>query len=124
MTCRTSHAVGWPASRTAPTFGGLRLESQGRGLTIALQPEITVTIDARTDGVQVVCDVSPTGRDLSPSVLIQIGRALLESNQHGGWIATPDVIEVDGLDTESALTLVEQLLAAVGKRPRLASKQQ
>ncbi len=60
-----------------------------------------------------MCDVSPTGRNLTPAVLIQIGRALLESNRGGGWIATPDVIEVDGLDTESALTLVEQLLAAI-----------
>ena len=73
-------------------------------------------MDCETDGVQVLYEVPPAGQDLSPAALIQIVWALLESNQHGSWMTTPDVIEVDGLDTESALTLVEQPRALVHDR--------
>ena len=85
----------------------------------ARRPEATVDLRPRvvSAGPRVRVDLSPTGRDFVPAALAPIGRTCAqqgaggpETSPEAGWIATPDVFEVDAPDFDSAVAIAEAVL--------------
>ena len=84
-------------------------------------PEAVVDLRPRADGgigPRVRVDLSPTGRAFRPAAMAPIGRVCAEQGAgvpgldgRDGWIATPDEVEVEAPDLDSAGEIVRVMLA-------------
>lgn len=75
-------------------------------------PSIVMEIMPATDAVRIRCDLSPTGGTWDFVAFAQIARLIspLHASAPGGWLFTDDVLEVDGLDMESAISVARGLV--------------
>ena len=88
----------------------------------AREPEATVDLQPRVGqggaGPRVRVDLSPTGREFRPAAMVPIGRVCAEQgagvpglDDRPGWIAMPDVVEIEAPDLDSAGAIVRVILA-------------
>lgn len=65
-----------------------------------------------SDAVRVRCDLSPTGRTWTLATFAVVARLLASHWAHAGagWLFTTDVLEVDELDMESAISVARGLV--------------
>lgn len=65
-----------------------------------------------SDAVRVRCDLSPTGQTWDLAAFVAVARLLAPHQGHpgAGWLFTADVLEVDGLDMEDAISVARGLV--------------
>ena len=76
-------------------------------------PEIVMERGESGDAVRVRCDLSTTGRTWDFGAFAQVARLigpLHAGHGGGGWMFTTDVLEVDGLQMEDAISIVRELV--------------
>lgn len=80
------------------------------------QPEIVVD-RPRSGGVRLRCDLAPTGRTWPLHAFPSIARLVgdLVPIEPGGWLFSPDLLEIDGLDLDSAVGVARALVASHAK---------
>lgn len=82
----------------------------------AKRPEATIDLRLadRASGARVRVDLAPTGRAFLPAILGPVGRVWAEyvgtRTECGGWLVTPDVVELYAPDLDGAGALVWELL--------------
>jgi len=81
-------------------------------------PQIVIERGEARDAVRIRCDVSSTGKTWDFAAFAQVARLIspLHASDPGGWLFTDDVLEVDGLDMEDAISVARELvdLASAG----------
>lgn len=75
-------------------------------------PEVVLERGRGSDAVRVRCDLSPTGRVWNMAAFGTVARLLAPHRGHpgAGWLFTADVLEVDGLDMESGISIARGLV--------------
>jgi hypothetical protein len=75
-------------------------------------PEIVMRTSAGTDAVTDRCDLGPTARSWGFEAFGSMARLLvgLSAVDRAGWLFTPDVMQLEGLEMEEAITVARGLV--------------
>lgn len=84
----------------------------------ARHPEIVVRQVSGADGIRLRCDLSSTGRSWELHALLSIARMLQGVYLVPGssWIFTSDLLEIDGLSSDDAISLARRLVGFAAGR--------